>query len=99
MWKVCALYDFSPCLICLVDALRSDAVGKLIKASGIPVQSRATIIPPFSFKPDAAFLTGLYPEQTDSFGEQLICPCEKKSDAGQKKYLPQRQLPAYTCLW
>ena len=54
------------CLVCVIDGLRADVVDIFLETFGIPVLATGSIVPPFSFKPDAAFLTGLYPEQTDS---------------------------------
>ncbi len=60
-------------IVIVLDAFRSSLVNKLsVKISlsgdckGKVGKLVGEIIPPFSFEPDAAFLTGHHPEQTDS---------------------------------
>lgn len=66
-------HNDSVSVVIVLDGLRSSAVKKLSLeisfacGSGVKVGSLSgEIIPPFSFEPDAAFLTGNYPEETNS---------------------------------
>ena len=55
-----------PLLVCVLDALRADAVPSLGDSLGLQPTASGSVVPPFSFEPDAAFLCGRYPEETDS---------------------------------
>lgn len=53
-------------LACLIDALRSDAIKIFLENFDRPVVASGSVVPPFCFKPDAAYLAGLYPEESNS---------------------------------
>ena len=53
-------------LVCVLDALSADMVPALVRALGEEPAVCGSVVPPFSFEPDAAFLCGRYPEETDS---------------------------------
>lgn len=55
-----------PLLVCVLDAFRVDAVPTLAQVLNREPAATGCVIPPFSFEPDAAFLCGRYPEETDS---------------------------------
>ena len=68
-------------LIFIIDALGADNIDRLKDFDFIKPLSVARVIPPFSFEPDAAFLTGQYPENSNS-GLRVI----KRMDRNVKRF-------------
>jgi len=59
------MVDPNAVLVCVVDALRGDMLSILSESLAVEPTVMGSVIPTFAFEPDAAFLCGRYPEDTD----------------------------------